>query len=148
MHHVDPIMATGWHMILGGALLTALAAAAGVPELMPAAVDTALLTEVAPAAAQAAGEAAAAAEGAQHTTAAALLASLQAQLAGLTPTDMLAMSYVSLLGGAASYGIFFWAATHHNLTALSRWAAESVQRSLRCMLCDSSVWASEGFGLV
>ena len=74
--HVDPVMATGWHMVLGGILLAAVAVTQDGPEL----------TE---------------------------------RLAGFTGSDALAMTYVTLLGGAASYGIFFYEATHGSLTALS-----------------------------
>jgi drug/metabolite transporter (DMT)-like permease len=44
---------------------------------------------------------------------------LTQRLAGFTGSDALAMTYVTLLGGAASYGIFFYEATHGSLTALS-----------------------------
>jgi drug/metabolite transporter (DMT)-like permease len=44
---------------------------------------------------------------------------LAARLAQFSGSDALAMAYVSLLGGAASYGIFFYEATHGSLTAIS-----------------------------
>lgn len=44
---------------------------------------------------------------------------LAARLAQFDSSDALAMAYVSLLGGAASYGIFFYEATHGSLTAIS-----------------------------
>ncbi len=74
----DPVMATGWHMILGGLLLTALAL---------------------------------------HDDPQALTHALQ----GLGPADAAAAAYVSLLGGAASYGIFFYLASSSqgSLTRLS-----------------------------
>jgi drug/metabolite transporter (DMT)-like permease len=74
--HCDPVMATGWHMVLGGALLAAAAAANDGPVLAE-------------------------------------------RLALFNASDAAAMTYVSLLGGAASYGIFFYEATHGSLTALS-----------------------------
>jgi len=76
--HVDPVMATGWHMILGGALL---------------------------------GAAAVAADGTSGE--------LAARASSFNGGDAAAMAYVSLLGGAASYGVFFWEASRGNLTALS-----------------------------
>ncbi|PNH05330.1 hypothetical protein TSOC_008405, partial [Tetrabaena socialis] len=97
--HVDPIMATGWHMVIGGAVLAAAAASAGLDH------DT----TAAPASA-AAGSA---------VTATDLVASLSAQLSQLTPADAVAMTYVSMLGGAASYGIFFYFASRGSLTSLS-----------------------------
>jgi drug/metabolite transporter (DMT)-like permease len=69
-------MATGWHMVLGGAMLLGAAVTR----------DSSLLSE---------------------------------RLAGFDSSDALAMTYVSLLGGAASYGIFFYNASRGNLTALS-----------------------------
>lgn len=44
---------------------------------------------------------------------------LGARLAQFNSSDALAMAYVSLFGGAASYGIFFYEATHGSLTAIS-----------------------------
>lgn len=44
---------------------------------------------------------------------------LAARLSQFNSNDALAMAYVSLLGGAASYGIFFYEATHGSLTAIS-----------------------------
>ncbi|GLC43811.1 hypothetical protein PLESTB_000910500 [Pleodorina starrii] len=101
--HVDPIMATGYHMIIGGAILAAAAAATG---------DAAV-------AAAGDGAAAAAAATAAATASSSPLASLAAQLSHLTLEDAVSMSYVSLAGGALSYGIFFWYASHGSLTALS-----------------------------
>jgi len=75
--HCDPVMATGWHMVLGGAMLLAGALAADPGGEIPA------------------------------------------RLALFTPGDAAAMTYVSLLGGAASYGVFFYEASRGNLTALS-----------------------------
>ncbi|GIL70011.1 hypothetical protein Vretimale_19688 [Volvox reticuliferus] len=86
--HVDPIMATGWHMIIGGAILAAVAAANG--------------SDVASA-----------------TAATSPLASLVAQFSHLTAEDAISMLYVSMMGGAVSYGIFFWYASHGSLTSLS-----------------------------
>lgn len=74
--HADPVMATGWHMILGGLLLLGAAVNSEGSELWP-------------------------------------------RLAQFNSSDAVAMTYVSLLGGAASYGIFFYNATHGSLTALS-----------------------------
>eukprot|EP00878_Enallax_costatus_P020274 GHUV01021425.1.p2 GENE.GHUV01021425.1~~GHUV01021425.1.p2 ORF type:complete len:208 (+),score=68.70 GHUV01021425.1:1764-2387(+) len=76
--HCDPVAATAWHMILGGAILAAAAVAADSDS----------------------GE-------------------LAARLGQFSSSDALAMAYVSLLGGAASYGIFFYEATHGSLTAIS-----------------------------
>ncbi|GFR46932.1 hypothetical protein Agub_g8580 [Astrephomene gubernaculifera] len=87
--HCDPIMATGWHMIIGGAILTALAATHG------------------------------SAEPATATALSSPLTSLTSQLSHLTLEDALSMSYVSMMGGALSYGVFFWNASHGSLTALS-----------------------------
>lgn len=73
----DPVMATGWHMVMGGVLLLGLAL-----QQNPQAI-----TQV---------------------------------VQGLGPQDIASSLYVSLLGGAASYGIFFWlASSKGNLTALS-----------------------------
>lgn len=44
---------------------------------------------------------------------------LTTRLQQFTSSDALAMAYVSLFGGAASYGIFFYEATHGSLTAIS-----------------------------
>ena len=69
-------MATGWHMILGGVPLAALAAAREGPEL-------------------------------------------SVRLAQLTPTDVALLLYVSLLGSAAAYAVFFYNASRGSLTKLS-----------------------------
>lgn len=75
--YCDPVVATGWHMVLGGIPLAALAAAR---------------------------------EGGE----------VAGRLAEATPLDGLLLAYVSLLGSAASYGVFFYQATARgNLTALS-----------------------------
>ncbi|KAF6254775.1 EamA-like transporter family-domain-containing protein [Scenedesmus sp. NREL 46B-D3] len=76
--HSDPVAATAWHMVLGGAMLAGAAVAADGGS----------------------GE-------------------LAMRLAQFNSNDALAMAYVSLLGGAASYGIFFYEATHGSLTAIS-----------------------------
>jgi len=73
----DPVMATGFHMILGGVPLLALALAGD--------------------------------EGAL----------LSSKLSGITPSDLALLAYVSLLGSAASYGVFFYNASAGNLTRLS-----------------------------
>jgi drug/metabolite transporter (DMT)-like permease len=44
---------------------------------------------------------------------------LASRLQLFNSSDALAMAYVSLFGGAASYGIFFYEATHGSLTAIS-----------------------------
>jgi drug/metabolite transporter (DMT)-like permease len=44
---------------------------------------------------------------------------LAERLSQFNSSDALAMAYVSLFGGAASYGIFFYEATHGSLTAIS-----------------------------
>ena len=72
---VDPVMATGWHMVLGGVPLAFLAAREA-DTLLPA-------------------------------------------LAAISPEDLLGLAYVTVLGGAAGYGIFFYNASKGNLTALS-----------------------------
>jgi drug/metabolite transporter (DMT)-like permease len=75
--YCDPVMATGWHMILGGIPLAALALTQETPELYD-------------------------------------------RLSQLTLSDAGSLLYVSLLGSAASYGVFFYEATvRGNLTALS-----------------------------
>jgi drug/metabolite transporter (DMT)-like permease len=75
--YCDPVVATGWHMILGGIPLTVLALV------------------------QDGGE-------------------LSQKLGDVTATDVGLLVYVSLLGSAASYGVFFYEATvRGNLTALS-----------------------------
>lgn len=74
--YCDPVVATGWHMILGGIPLLALAAWQ---------------------------------EGAEAP----------ARLAQLTGSDALLLLYISLLGSAASYGVFFYNASRGSLTALS-----------------------------
>jgi drug/metabolite transporter (DMT)-like permease len=81
--HCDPVMATGWHMVLGGAAL----------------LGAALL-------ASGGGDGGGGGD-------------LAARLAGFTAGDAAAMLYVSMLGGAASYGVFFLEASKGNLTALS-----------------------------
>ncbi|KAL4422234.1 hypothetical protein ABPG77_009709 [Micractinium sp. CCAP 211/92] len=74
--YCDPVVATGWHMILGGIPLLALAAWQEGDEAL-------------------------------------------ARLPLLTASDGLLLLYVSLLGSAASYGVFFYNASRGNLTALS-----------------------------
>jgi drug/metabolite transporter (DMT)-like permease len=75
--YCDPVIATGWHMILGGIPLTILALV------------------------QDGGE-------------------LSTRLSDITASDVGLLVYVSLLGSAASYGVFFYEATvRGNLTALS-----------------------------
>ncbi|GAB4817226.1 hypothetical protein N2152v2_004272 [Parachlorella kessleri] len=74
--YCDPVIATGWHMVLGGLPLLALSLAQ---------------------------------EGDQIPVA----------LSQLTGLDALLLLYVSLLGSAASYGVFFYNASRGNLTALS-----------------------------
>lgn len=74
--YVDPVMATGWHMLLGGMPLLALSIAREGPELGP-------------------------------------------RLQQLTGLDIILLLYISLLGSAASYGVFFYNASKGNLTALS-----------------------------
>lgn len=70
-------MATGWHMVLGGAVLLGMVLAQD-PGSLPQAIQ------------------------------------------GLTPGDALSALYVSIFGGAVSYGVFFWmASTRGNLTSLS-----------------------------
>ena len=73
----DPVMATGFHMLLGGVPLLMLALAG----------DEGVL--------------------------------LSSKLAGITPSDLGLLAYVSLLGSAASYGVFFYNASAGNLTRLS-----------------------------
>jgi drug/metabolite transporter (DMT)-like permease len=72
----DPVQATGWHLLLGGLPLAALAAVREGPELI-------------------------------------------ARLPALTATDVGLLAYVSLLGSAASYGVFFYNASRGSLTRLS-----------------------------
>uniref|UniRef100_A0A1D1ZWM9 EamA domain-containing protein n=2 Tax=Auxenochlorella protothecoides TaxID=3075 RepID=A0A1D1ZWM9_AUXPR len=72
----DPVVATGWHMILGGLPLAALALAR---------------------------------EGGD----------LPARLIAATPSDALLLAYVTLLGSAASYGVFYLLASRGNVTSLS-----------------------------
>lgn len=72
----DNVMATGYHMLLGGLPLAALA----------------------------------------YTQEAGMLAERLPQLTGL---DYVLLAYISLLGSAASYGVFFYNAAKGNLTALS-----------------------------
>lgn len=74
--YVDPVMATGWHMLLGGLPLAALSLAREGSELGP-------------------------------------------RLQQLTGLDIALLLYISLLGSAASYGVFFYNASKGNLTALS-----------------------------
>jgi len=75
--YCDPVVATGWHMVLGGIPLALLA----------------------------------------YTQDGAILGDRLSQLTG---TDVLLLLYVSVLGSAASYGVFFYEATvRGNLTALS-----------------------------
>jgi len=74
--YCDPVMATGWHMVLGSLPLIALSAAQEGPDLT-------------------------------------------ARLSGLTGLDAAILLYISVLGSAASYGVFFYNASRGNLTALS-----------------------------
>lgn len=74
--YCDPVMATGWHMILGSLPLVAVSAVQEGPELA-------------------------------------------ARLSQLTGSDAAILLYISLLGSAASYGVFFYNASRGNLTALS-----------------------------
>jgi drug/metabolite transporter (DMT)-like permease len=74
--YADPVQATGWHLLLGGLPLAALAVVREGPELV-------------------------------------------ARLADLTPADVALLAYVSLLGSAASYGVFFYNASRGSLTKLS-----------------------------
>lgn len=74
--YADPVQATGWHLLLGGLPLAALAVVREGPELA-------------------------------------------ARLADLTPADVALLAYVSLLGSAASYGVFFYNASRGSLTKLS-----------------------------
>jgi drug/metabolite transporter (DMT)-like permease len=73
---VDPVMATGWHMVLGGVPLAVAAAVREGPDLA-------------------------------------------ARLALATPSDVALLLYVSLLGSAASYAVFFYNASRGSLTSLS-----------------------------
>jgi drug/metabolite transporter (DMT)-like permease len=76
--YCDPVVATGWHMVLGGIPLAALAAYYEGPDV------------------------------------------IFGRLAAATPLDGALLAYVTLLGSAASYGVFFYeATTRGNLTALS-----------------------------
>jgi drug/metabolite transporter (DMT)-like permease len=72
----DPVQATGWHLLLGGLPLAALAVGREGPELV-------------------------------------------ARLPQLTAGDAGLLAYVSLLGSAASYGVFFYNASRGSLTKLS-----------------------------
>jgi len=74
--YVDPVMATGWHMILGSVPLIVLSAAQESSDLLP-------------------------------------------RLAQLDGLDLFNLFYVTVLGSAASYGVFFYNAAKGNLTALS-----------------------------
>jgi len=73
---VDPVQATGWHMIIGGVPLAVLTASR---------------------------------EGSELAT----------RLPELTAGDVGLLAYVSLLGSAAAYGVFFFNASRGSLTALS-----------------------------
>lgn len=74
--YCDPVVATGWHMVLGGVPLLALAAVQEGGDAME-------------------------------------------RLSLLTASDAVLLLYISLLGSAASYGVFFYNASRGNLTALS-----------------------------
>lgn len=74
--YCDPIMATGWHMVLGSIPLVVLCATRESESLLP-------------------------------------------RLSQLTGGDILCLGYITLLGSAASYGVFFYNASRGNLTALS-----------------------------
>lgn len=74
--YVDPVMATGWHMILGSIPLIAISAAQETDVLLP-------------------------------------------RLAQLDGLDAFNLFYVTVLGSAASYGVFFYNASKGNLTKLS-----------------------------
>ncbi len=70
--HCDPVMATGWHMVLGGVVIAGLS----------------LWSEAAP-------------------------------WQQLTGSDWLALSYASILGSAAAYGLFFYFASSRDLTSFT-----------------------------
>lgn len=72
----DPVQATGWHLLLGGLPLAALALVREGPDLLE-------------------------------------------RLPSLTAGDAGLLAYVSLLGSAASYGVFFYNASRGSLTRLS-----------------------------
>ncbi|KAK9819935.1 hypothetical protein WJX72_004120 [[Myrmecia] bisecta] len=72
----DAVMATGWHMVLGGIPLLALSVMQEADTLLP-------------------------------------------RLADFNGWDAVSLVYISVLGSAASYGVFFYNASRGNLTALS-----------------------------
>ncbi|KAK9849781.1 hypothetical protein WJX84_001328 [Apatococcus fuscideae] len=72
----DPVVAVGWHMVLGGIPLALISAVQESDELIP-------------------------------------------RLQQLNGGDVAGLLYVSLLGSAASYGVFFYNASRGNLTRLS-----------------------------
>lgn len=74
--YCDPVMATGWHMVLGSFPLIWICAAREYDTLVP-------------------------------------------RLDLLNGVDALCLGYITLLGSAASYGVFFYNASKGNLTALS-----------------------------
>jgi hypothetical protein len=57
---------------------------------------------------------------AEALTLSSLGASLSTQLSALTASDLAAMAFVSLGGGALAYGLYFQAAAQGNMTRLSR----------------------------
>ena len=74
--YCDPVIATGWHMILGGIPLLALSINQESSLLLP-------------------------------------------RLPALNWADAAALTYITVFGSAASYGVFFYNASRGNLTALS-----------------------------
>jgi drug/metabolite transporter (DMT)-like permease len=118
--YCDPVMATGYHMILGGLPLLALAVAQEGGEM---AGNLAHLTG------QLTGTYVAVLSSSAHHTQRLRVPSGMCERVPLNNlqlcccpagSDFLLLLYVSLLGSAASYGIFFYEATvRGNLTALS-----------------------------
>ena len=122
--YCDPVVATGWHMVLGGLPLLALSLAQEGGEL------PARLAELT--GARGGGEGAGMGErerqgarpappqrlpsGPQSSPRCYHPHALHAVLAG---SDVALLLYVSLLGSAASYGVFFYKASQGSLTALS-----------------------------
>jgi drug/metabolite transporter (DMT)-like permease len=103
--YVDPVMATGWHMALGG-----------IPLLLLSAQNEAdVYTHVRASPAGYSDEQVAN----RMVTLRARCVHAHVQLGELGGWDWASLAYITILGSAAAYGLFFYFATKGNLTQLS-----------------------------
>ena len=105
--YADPLMATAYHMLLGGVPLL----------LLSAAQESTLLEQRLP---LLTGKILCAPNGVQLTLAVtASISNCKLSLDDRAGADYLLLAFISLFGSAASYGVFFVNASRGNLTALS-----------------------------